>query len=229
MNNKNLIILERVRKILLFIIMLFGFFFIPNLIYSLVSITGIFKDKTLMGVISTFIYTLCLVIIFRKMYIKDLKDYKKNFSKYLKISLKYWGLGLLIMGVSNLIINLIVFKGDIASNEVLNRQMIFASPILGYISAVLLAPITEELTFRYAISKIFNNKYVYAITSGLIFGLLHAVTAYKSPLDLLYTIPYGALGFAFALIYEKTDNIIANTTMHMLHNFMCLTLMFTIM
>ena len=40
----------------------------------------------------------------------------------------------------------------------------------------------------------------------------------KTLVDVLYIIPYGALGGAFALAYYDTDTIFTSMTMHMIHN-----------
>jgi len=37
-------------------------------------------------------------------------------------------------------------------------------------------------------------------------------------IDLVYIVPYGALGFAFALSYDKTKTIYSSIAMHMIHN-----------
>ena len=125
------------------------------------------------------------------------------------------------MMISNLIINGIVFNGSIAANEESNRELILASPFLSIFLAVFIAPFVEEITFRYGLRKIFKNVWFYAIFSGFIFGFLHAISGIESAkdmLDLLYIIPYGSLGFAFSVIYYKTDNIWVNIFTHMLHN-----------
>jgi len=95
--------------------------------------------------------------------------------------------------------------------------------ILSGISSVILAPFSEEITFRYAVKKIFKNKWLYIIFSGVIFGFLHAISGIetaKDLIDLVYIIPYGALGSAFAYVYSKTDNICLPILGHMCHNLM---------
>ena len=39
-----------------------------------------------------------------------------------------------------------------------------------------------------------------------------------TPSELLYIIPYGGLGAAFACMYQKTNTIFTDISMHMFHN-----------
>ena len=84
--------------------------------------------------------------------------------------------------------------------------------------AAICAPINEELTFRKSFKEIFPSKWVFVIMSGLIFGLLHITSYIETFSDIIYLIPYSALGIAFALLYYKTDNIFSSITMHSIHN-----------
>ena len=56
-----------------------------------------------------------------------------------------------------------------------------------------------------------------AIASGLIFGFLHVMGS-SNPLEYLYIIPYGSLGFFFALTCYETNNIYPSICMHAIHN-----------
>ena len=80
------------------------------------------------------------------------------------------------------------------------------------------APVCEELAFRKSIRDVINNKYLYVLASGLIFGLLHVIGFISTPLDLLYLIPYSSLGIVFALLYYRTNNIFSSITIHAMHN-----------
>ena len=87
------------------------------------------------------------------------------------------------------------------------------------------APFIEEIIFRKSIRDFIfsfgNNKitkYIFCIVSGFVFAILHIVGAATSPIDYLYTVPYFALGFSFAMLYCKSDNIFSSISMHFLHN-----------
>ena len=162
------------------------------------------------------------IAIFRKTLVPDWDDFKKNFRKYIKDNYKYWVYGLLVMIISNTIINEFL---DIPINEELNRNMIDKLPIYSLISITICAPLIEEAMTRIFFRKAINNKYVYMITSGLIFGSLHLLSI-TSLIEVLYVIPYSALGCAFAYIYYNSNNIYTNIFFHALHNTIAIILIF---
>lgn len=175
------------------------------------------------------ILTICLImLIYNKKLSKDFKDMKKNSTKYFNKYIKYWFIGLFIMMVSNLIINLIVTK-NIPANEQAIRETFNISPFYIFFSAVIYAPIVEELVFRLSIKNIFNNKWLFIIISGLLFGSLHVFSNFQNITDLLYIIPYSAPGIIFAYMLEDSDNICVPMSFHMLHNGILISLQFIIL
>ena len=170
------------------------------------------KDQRYLGSCWAFAFTSML-----ESTIKNGKEYFQNFSENFKQSFKYWLVGFAIMAISNIIITF-VLKQTIAGNEELVRSYIDTSPLLMIFSTVIYAPICEELTFRKSIKDAINNKYIYILTSGLLFGFLHIVSYINTPLDLVYLIPYASLGIVFATLYYKTNNIFSTITIHAMHN-----------
>lgn len=209
------------KNVLIFLLYFVGFLLGPSLLYSLVNLVYPINDVIIANLIGNGLYAIILFIILHKILINNFKKLGKDKINNMKVMFKWWGIGLIIMMLSNLIINEVVFNGSIAANEEANREIILASPFLSIFLAVFIAPFVEEITFRYGLRKIFKNVWFYAIFSGFIFGFLHAISGIESAkdmLDLLYIIPYGSLGFAFSVIYYKTDNIWVNIFTHMLHN-----------
>ena len=150
---------------------------------------------------------------------------KKNHNKYFKSCLKYWLIALFIMYVSNFAISLL--GSGLPENEQIVRQQFQISPIYIYISAVIFAPILEELIFRQSIRNLIRNKWIFVIISGLIFGGMHVFTSeITSFVDVLYLIPYSAPGMAFAYMLYKTNNIFVSTGFHLLHNGISIALQF---
>ncbi len=183
------------------------------------------------------IYSICyegiiigiIILINSKKLKKDLKDLKKNHKEYYKNNLKYWLMALFVMYVSNLILT-IMSNGGIPNNEEIIREQFQVSPLYIFISAVCFAPILEELVFRQSIRNLINNKWLFIILSGLIFGGMHVFTNdINSIIDILYIIPYSAPGVAFAYMLYKTDNIFVSTGFHLLHNGILLSLQFFVM
>lgn len=213
-NWKNLIL-----GIILFIVFYFSSYFqlIPIMIFNmdLKNITG--KETVMLSTFSNIILLLILFLIFRKELIKEWKIFRQKFLENIDIGVKYWLIGLGIMMVSNIFINIIISLGR-AANEQAVQEMISYLPWLMLINAGLIAPFTEEIIFRKCFKKAFPNKWLFIILSALVFGSLHVITSMTSAIELLYIIPYGALGAAFAYMYQKTDTVFTSITMHMFHN-----------
>ena len=169
-----------------------------------------------------------IMIIYNKKLSKDFKDMKKNSIKYFNKYIKYWLIGLFIMMISNLFINLIV-TNDIPSNEQAIRETFNISPLYIFFSAVIYAPIVEELIFRQSIKNIFNNKWLFIIISGLLFGSMHVFGDFKNITDLLYIIPYSTPGIIFAYMLEDSDNICVPMSFHFIHNGILISLQFILL
>lgn len=169
------------------------------------------------------LYTyLCITLILYLLYRKELKTewkrFTSKFGKNMDTAFKYYFIGLFGMMIFNLIINFILKLGG-PQNEQNVQSMIDASPWLMLICAGLLAPITEELVFRKAFKNVFTNKWLFVIISGLVFGALHVIGYnLKSPLEILYILPYGILGASFAYMDYELESVFPSISMHMLHN-----------
>lgn len=205
----------------LFSLFLFNdlFYLIPLTILKIDYNSLSINLQTLCSIFSSLILVIILFITYKGYLKKKFLDFKKkeNFNKYFDLGLKAWFIGLIGMCVFNLLIANLTPVPE-ANNEVLVQEMLRESPYLVFISATLLAPILEEMIFRKSLSDMFKNKKVMIIASGLIFGLLHVIFSLKTPWDLLYAIPYGFLGGAFAYIMYKEDNVFIPITFHMIHN-----------
>ena len=205
--------------IIVFLLFYFSSYFqlIPIILlnWDIRSITE--SQNVMLSTFSNIVLLLILFLIFRKDIIKEWKKFKLNFLENIDTGIKYWLVGLAIMMGSNIIINILMNLGQ-AANEQAVQQMISALPWLMFINAGIIAPCTEELIFRKSFRKAFPNKWLFVLISALVFGSLHVVTSMTSPIELLYIIPYGALGGAFAYMYQKTDTIFTSIAMHMFHN-----------
>jgi len=168
------------------------------------------------------ILLIVMVIIYRKRLINDAKNFKKE---YVSVAFRNWIIGLGVMIISNLIIT--TFVKNIATNEALNRELLLDYPISNIISMVFLAPLIEEITFRASFKKAFDKWYTFALVTAFIFGFMHI--AKFTLLEFLFIIPYGALGFFFAKAFYETDNIYTSYLMHMIHNALCVALIFIMM
>ena len=211
--NKILMILKSITIILLLLLS-------SSILFSILGINpNNISDKTYTPylALSELLLMIILFIIYRKTIIEDFKKFKKDINGNLELAFRYWTIGFSIMLISNLFISLILGK-TISGNEEIVRNYIDSSPLLMAISTVIFAPINEELTFRKSLRDALKNKWVYALTSGIIFGGLHVISYINVPSDLIYLLPYSSLGIAFALLYYKTNNIFSSISMHTMHN-----------
>lgn len=160
---------------------------------------------------------LFIFLLFKKEIVHMWKDFYENRDKYFKKYFKYWFLILVLMAFSNGIITLIN-KAEISNNQEAINDMFKRLPIYTYILSVFLAPIIEELVFRFCFMKIFNNKYLYMILSGIIFGLFHIIGSFESAYDFLFLVPYSIPGLIFAYILYDSKNIFNTMWLHFVHN-----------
>ena len=73
------------------------------------------------------------------------------------VAIKCWFIGLIVMVVSNLIINFFVTQAK-AGNEESVQTLISAAKFLSVITMGILAPMVEELVFRKAFRDVFKKE-----------------------------------------------------------------------
>ncbi len=224
-------IIEQVKKYIMGLGAIIVYFLLSEL--QLLPFQLLDIDITKIPLYLKVIYLLCyeailigiIVLIHLKKLKVDLADLKKNHKKHFKDCLKYWLIALFIMYTSNLFISLI--QSGLPTNEEIIRSQFEISPIYIFISAVIFAPVLEELIFRQSFRNLFQNKWLFIIISGLVFGGMHVFNSDSlTVIDLLYIIPYSAPGMAFAYMLYKTDNIFISMGFHMLHNGIMVALQF---
>lgn len=162
-------------------------------------------------------FGLVVCLVYYKDLINELKTFIHNIKKNFDAGLKYWFLGLIIMYISNIIL-LFVFKSGGANNENAVQEMIKLCPIAMGFYTCLVAPFVEEIVFRKTLKDFFKNKWLFVCASFLFFGGAHVLSMANNIVDLLYIVPYGALGATFALAYYKTDTVYTSITFHIIHN-----------
>ena len=174
------------------------------------------SQKVIFLTVINIIYIFFLLAIYKYEIRKDIVDFKKNRVKYFKKYITYYIAGVLLMGITNIIIQKLT-NTTISGNEETVRKYIKLFPIYMTFSTVIYAPLVEELIFRKSIFNIIKNKYAFIIVSGFVFGILH-ISNYSDINQVLLGIPYIIMGLDFAYIYYKTNNIFTTMTFHMLHN-----------
>ncbi len=216
MNKKR--ILEIAKGLLTFLIFYISSYLqvIPITLFNIDINNYTMEDLAIVNTFTDLILVLLLIIIYFKELKNEFKSFKANWKLNMDTAFKYWFIGLMIMCISNIAIGIIT-NLNTSSNEEAVQTLVNSTPYLMLFTAGILAPIAEELTFRKGVSKLFKNKWIFATFSGLIFGLLHVIGS-NNILEYLYIIPYGSLGFFFALTYYDTKSIYPSIIMHAIHN-----------
>ncbi len=211
-------VLEICKGLITFLIFYFSSYLqvIPIALFNINVNNYTASDLAIVNTFTDLILVLILVVLYFKELKKEFKTFKNSWKLSMDTAFKYWFIGLMIMCISNVAIGLITDLST-SSNEAAVQTLVSSNPYLMLFTAGILAPIAEEITFRKGVSKIFKNKWVYATASGLIFGLLHVIGS-GNILEYLYVIPYGSLGFFFALTYYDTKSIYPSIIMHAIHN-----------
>lgn len=188
-----------------------------------------FPYSILISCLSSLAAFLVFVLIIKWDVIKDL------FKKALNLKTLKYGVicALCIMGFSIIYNNLAVIifglsDGGNANQEVVTN-LIKSNVLLGFMSVVVLAPLVEELTYRYCmfgeVSK--YKKWLGYLVSGGIFMLMHGVASFNEAggfnlafvKELIYLPPYLFSGLALCYVYDKTENVGTSVLAHFLNNF----------
>ena len=199
------------------LILFFSSVYIQEFLVLLFGIKKItYKIAVILNASSSIILLVILFLLYSSDLKKEWKTFKDKWDKNLDIGIKYWLIGLLGMMVSNIILTFI-FNNNGAENEQAVQKMISALPIVMVISAGLIAPIVEEITFRKVFRDNIKNDLAFVLISGIFFGFLHVYQS-EGIGQFLYIIPYSCLGISFATMYKKTNTVFTSTMMHMFHN-----------
>ena len=163
-----------------------------------------------------FMFTM-LIFVFRKDLKRDFSYFKKYFREYSSVVLRLYGISLLVLAI--LTISIRLYTGlDSATNQIALNSLFSKTPILVIVLAVIYAPIAEELMFRGVFRKFLNNKWIFILTSGILFGLAHVIDDFKDTKELLFILVYSSLGCFLSSAYYKTNNIFANILFHFIQN-----------
>ena len=206
------------------------FYFVGDIIkwiLTLFNVTITNKLVILLQLICSCIILLVLIFLYKNDIKEELNKIKKDKEKVIGYILKMFLIFMVVkflVGILSGII-LLLFNMDIESLNSVNQNTIELlakeSPFLIFISSSLLAPVYEELLFRLGIKRVIKNKYLFIISSGLIFGLLHIFPLSEGitlALGLIQSITYVTMGIFLAYIYENSGNIVNSIGVHFLNN-----------
>lgn len=223
--NKDVIFVNTRNKTIIKVISIFFFYcFFSLFVKYIISLFGIdinnlsINTTIIISIITSLIQMGVLYIIYRKEINNSIKDFIKNFKEYMMFGSKIWIIGVLVMFLSNYIIN--SFYIPIATNESVIHSLTLALPLYMIFSSLIFTPFIEEIIFRVLPRELFKDDVLYIIMCGLIFGFVHSLAGLtgETLIELVYIIPYGAVGAAFAYMYAKKKNIFIPIVFHLIHN-----------
>lgn len=196
-------------------------------ILTLLNIDITNKLVVLLQLICSSIILIVLILLYKKDIKEELRKVKKDKEKVIGYILKMFLIFMVVKFLVGILsgVLLLLFNMDIESLNSVNQSTIEIlakeSPLLIFISSSILAPVYEELLFRLGIKRVIKNKYVFMITSGLIFGLLHIFPLSDGitlALGLIQSITYVTMGVFLAYTYESSDSIVNSIGVHFLNN-----------
>lgn len=175
--------------------------------FIMAILTLFIKNESLTYLFTYLFASIFFVLFYKDKIIKDAKNLKKDLT--LKNILIPISLFILCFIVNIVLIQLLKVE---ANNEIIVEKTLLTSPLLTIPCMCIFAPIVEEITFRLPYKK---NKLSIFI-STLVFALLHIV--YKTPIDLIFIIPYFILSSGLSYAYFKNENILMSIIMHIINN-----------
>lgn len=217
---------KNIFKLIISFVLFFNLSLVIVYIFKLVGINYSDFNYIDYACLNTFIELIMfvVVILFYKKYLKkDLVLFKLNKKDYIKKIISYFLIFLVVKyGIALFSSLLLVMLGsDLVTSE--NQEAVVnlakTLPFMMMISTSLLAPFVEEGIFRLGIRKVINNKYLFILVSGLIFGFMHIFpTELPIYVALIESLNYVTMGLLLAYIYNETDNIYVVVIIHALNN-----------
>ena len=163
-----------------------------------------------------FLFLITITISFNDL-VNDMKDYFKNFKKYFPFVIKRYFIMLFFAFCAALIVILIT-KTNTSNNQALVNEMLKNKALYAFILSVIYAPLIEECVFRLNMKKFINNKTLFIIISGILFGIGHVINTSSSLLEFVPVIQYSTLGICLAKAYSDTNNIMVPISIHFIQN-----------
>lgn len=168
------------------------------------------NNSNLLSVLVRFIIDVGAIALFIYLFKDDFKEYNKGLVKNPK---KVIGVGLLFalfafiaMPICNIILHVLNVSASDTNNDTINT-LYGVIPLYMMFQTLIYSPIVEGITFRKVFKDAINNKWLFIIISGFVFGLYHIIYNMTSLSQILLMLPYFVVGMLYAGAYSKTDNI----------------------
>lgn len=197
----------------LFYLFLYQFLF-AGLIYSHF---GLEAYRIVNVLVCVFVFAAEIMLYFPYI-VDDIGKFKNHWKDCLKQSFG----SVLFIYLSNAAVTVFIYMPlhlTEAENQVNNDAMFQADPAGFFFSALLFAPIVEEIVFRGVILNQLEkstNAVMAIAVSSILFGALHVLASLTAGnwTQLLYLIEYGLAGFWLALGAKRTNTIVTSISAH---------------
>ena len=184
-------------------------------VYTLVSTGKMFSKEYLTLVSQAVIPMLILadIILMIPMFIYA---YKKHIKLYQKVSalntLKLISLGLILNFIVTIVVDNLPKSLTTSQYDQLISMILTDSFLLTFLSSAILAPVIEELIFRFGICGLIykDNEKKAIFISALMFGIAH--------FNLIQSTYAFILGLILAYVYVKSKNLLTSTILHITIN-----------
>ncbi len=205
----------RVIFLSVFIIITYEFILISqNNVIDILNYFGILKDLRFQLIFSM-LYQVCsylLVFFLIRRYIFPYKVSKYQLKNPIKI---YFVTAILayLLAAAVLSFFTFVFYLEPSESELMFEKLLKGYPWFGIISALIIAPICEEIFFRYYILNFLETQFkprTAVILSALLFGAFH--------LNIRQFLFATVLGFVLGIVYNKTKDIRHSIFLHFIFN-----------
>ena len=231
---------DKIYNTLKLLLCLVFFFSISNITSLFLNVFNIDKNKiglfgnTLYQFIVSFILFALLLILYKDTIKKDFKNLKKDFKNNIIYIIKTFLIFIIVKYLVSILSSIIMVlcglgtENIVSVNQSILEDYIKAAPLLMLISVAFLGPFYEEGIFRLAFKKVIDNKWLYIIISGSLFGILHVFPLSDGvtlPVGIIQSISYVTMGMFFSYVYYKKDNIFFTVGLHFLNNFISVLVM----
>ena len=189
--------------------------FLVFVLYLLIPmIIGMFlpslNNSNLLSVLVRFIIDVGVLALFIYLFKDDFKEYNKglvkNPNKVIGVGLLFALFAFIAMPICNIILHVLNVSASDTNNDTINT-LYGVIPLYMMFQTLIYSPIVEGITFRKVFKDAINNKWLFIIISGFVFGLYHIIYNMTSLSQILLMLPYFVVGMLYAGAYSKTDNI----------------------
>lgn len=188
------------------------------LYFVLPYLTSMFLDSNLANAITSIIFAIAIIFIYRKSFTNDFKDFGKNRWKYVKSILLNLVIILTITIIINSLLVLVFNITDTSENDYSLRTMYESSPIVLFLLTAIYYPIVEGIVFRKTIKEVIDKKWLFIIFSSLFYFFFNVAYTSFTLNNILSSLCYFFIMIVLSNYYWKTNNLTASILVISLSN-----------